>query len=125
LLPLSDQKNLLLLLFFCFDQICSTEPLHSHFQRTLSLVSGRSRNPQVFAASGSWIELYMFPLTFDESVYPCIHNYHGSSQRYVNVTSVPAASSFFQKALASVSQASFALPHISISSLEIYWCAGT
>jgi hypothetical protein len=67
----------------------------------------------------------MFPLTFDESVSPCIHNYHGSSQRSVDVTSVPAASYFFQKALASVSQSSFDLPHISISSLEIYWCAGT
>jgi hypothetical protein len=67
----------------------------------------------------------MFLLTFDESFSPCIHNEYGSSRRSVDVISVPAASSFFQKALASVLQSSFYLSHISISSREISWCAGT
>jgi hypothetical protein len=67
----------------------------------------------------------MFLLTFDEKKSPCIHNDHGSSHRSVDLTSVPAASYFFQNTLASVSQSPFALPRISISSLEIYWCAGT
>jgi hypothetical protein len=67
----------------------------------------------------------MFLLTFGESFSPCIHSDHGSSHRSVDVTSVPAASYFFHKALSSVSQLPFSLPHISISSLEISWCAGT
>jgi hypothetical protein len=67
----------------------------------------------------------MFLLTFDESFSPYIHSDHGSSHRSVDVTSVPAASYVFQNALASVLQSSFALPHISISSLEISWYAGT
>jgi hypothetical protein len=67
----------------------------------------------------------MFLLTFDESFSPCIHNDHGSSHRSDYVTSVPVVSSFFQKALASVSQLAFALPHICISSLDMSCCAGT
>jgi hypothetical protein len=67
----------------------------------------------------------MFLLTLDESFSPCIHNDHGSSHRSVDVTSVTVASYFFQNALASVSHSLFALPHISISSLDISWCAGT
>jgi hypothetical protein len=71
------------------------------------------------------MKVYMFPLTSDDSFPPCIHNDHGSSHMSVDVTSVPADSSFFQNALMSVSKFSFALPHISISSLQIYWCDGT
>jgi hypothetical protein len=56
----------------------------------------------------------MFLLTFDESFSPCVYNDHGASHRSVDVTSVPSAPSFFKKALASVSQSSFALPDISI-----------
>jgi hypothetical protein len=67
----------------------------------------------------------MFLSTFDDYFSACIHNDHGSSQMSVDVTIVPAASSFFQKAVASVSQSLFALPHISIPSIEIFWCAGT
>jgi hypothetical protein len=71
---------------------------------SISSVSGSSLESHVCAASRSWMKLYMFPLTFDESFSPCIHNGHGSSQRSVDVTSVPAPSSFFQKALAFVSK---------------------
>jgi hypothetical protein len=47
--------------------------------------------------SGSWIKLYMFPLTFNEFFSPCINNDHGLSQRSVNMTIVPADSSFFKR----------------------------
>jgi hypothetical protein len=37
---------------------------------SIALVSVRSLKPEVFAASGSWIKLYMFPLTFDDFFLP-------------------------------------------------------
>jgi hypothetical protein len=78
---------------------------------SISSVSGSSLKSHVFAASGSWMKLFLFPLTFDEIFSSFIHD-HGSSHRYVDVTSVHDVSSFSQKDLASVSQSLFALPYI-------------
>jgi hypothetical protein len=45
---------------------------------SISSVSCRSLKSHLFAASGWLMKLYIFPLTFEESFPPCIHNNHGS-----------------------------------------------